>query len=416
MRILIPIVLGLSFSVVGCTEPPKKDSKADKQDEGKAEAKKNGASDSALGPIPDGPVAIVDGEEISRDAFLAVYDLKLQKYRDRDRKIPRSADRRYRKSITERLIYQKVLEKEAAAAGVAYDEAALKEREDNQKKGIKDWEKHLRRRGESEDSLRAMYIAELREKAILDKLGKLTVTQAEIDEEYEKVKPNYKQDKERIKASHILISVGPKERPAPGEKPPEPSEEEKKKWEAEALERANEVYELAKAEGADFTQLAKDHSDGPSARKGGDLGIFHAERMVKEFSDAAFKLKVGEVSKPVKTKFGFHVIRVSGKYPPGDLPKEALGDQIQERLEARKLHQGKRDMKTELLEKYKVQNKMADHLGPDPKRRRPKGKKPVQKGGTKVAPGAPDPATQGVAPAGGEKTATGDEKAAPAKK
>jgi peptidyl-prolyl cis-trans isomerase C len=394
MRRLIPIVLGLTFAVSGCTEPPKKERKLDKEELEKIESS-SGNSDSALGPIPDGPVATIDGEPISRDAFMAIYDLKLQKYRDRDRKIPRSADRRYRKSITERLIYQKVLEKEAAAQGVEYDEAALKEREENQKKGIKDWEKHLRRRGESEESLRQMYISELREKGLLEKAGKLTVTDEEIDEEYEKVKPNYKQDQERVKASHILIAVGPKVRPAPGEKPPEPTDEEKKKWEEEALARANEVYELAKAEGADFTALAKEHSDGPSARKGGDLGIFHAERMVKEFSDAAFKLKVGDVSKPVKTKFGFHIIKVFGKYPPGDLPKEALADQIKERLEARKLHQGKRDLKAELLEKYKVENKMEAHLGPDPRKRRrnKKGGKPKGPGPSKPAKaGAPDPA------------------------
>jgi peptidyl-prolyl cis-trans isomerase C len=408
MRRLLPIVLGFSFSISGCTEPPKKERKLDKEELEKIESSSD-ASDSALGPIPDGPIAIVDGEPISRDTFMGIYDLKLQKYRDRDRKIPRSADRRYRKSITERLIYQAVLAKEAAAQGVAYDEAALAEREDNQKKGIKDWDKHLRRRGESEASLREMYIAELREKALLEKAGKLTVTDAEIDEEYEKVKPNYKQDQERVKASHILISVGPKERPAPGEKPPEPTDEEKKAWEDEALARANEVYELAKADGADFTALAIEHSDGPSARKGGDLGIFHAERMVKEFSDAAFKLKVGQVSKPVKTKFGFHIIKVFGKYPPGDLPKEALTDQIKERLEARKLHQGKRDLKTELLEKYKVENKMEANLGPDPKRRKGGNKGKGAKGGkgpapTKPAgePGAAKPAADGKAPAPAE--------------
>jgi peptidyl-prolyl cis-trans isomerase C len=374
MRRSLPLFMLLAAALAGCTEPPKKERKLEDGELEKIES--SDASDSALGPIPDGPVAIVGGEEIGRDAFMAIYDLKLQKYRDRDRKIPRSADRRYRKSITERLIYQRVLDKEAAALGVVYDEAELREREENQKKGIKDWDKHLRRRGESEASLREMYIAELREKAILEKLGKLAVTPAEIDEEYEKVKPNYKQDKERIKASHILIPVGPAERPAPGEAAPEPTEQQKKEWEAAAKAKADEVYALVSKPGADFNAIAAQYSEGPSARKGGDLGIFHAERMVPEFSDAAFKLGVGEISKPVKTKFGFHVIRVEGKFPPGDLPKEALADQIHERLEARKLHQGKRELKDQLLEKYKVVDKMAEHLGPDPRRERPgKGKR-----------------------------------------
>jgi peptidyl-prolyl cis-trans isomerase C len=401
-------VASLAVLTFACTEPPKKERKLEKEELEKIQEGGDSSADSALGAIPDGPVAMVDGEEVTRDQFMAIYDLKLQKYRDRDRKIPRSADRRYRKSITERLIYQRVLDKEGSALGVQHDEAALKEREDNQRKGIKDWEKHLRRRGESEESLRSMYIAELREKSILGQMGKLSVTDEEVDEEYEKVKPNYKQDKERVKASHVLISVGPKERPAPGEKPPEPTEEEKKAWEADALKRANEVFDLANAEGADFAALAREHSDGPSARKGGDLGIFHAERMVKEFSDAAFKLKVNEVSKPVKTKFGFHVIKVSGKYPPGDLPKEALFDQIKERLEARKLHQGKRELKDQLLEKYKVVNKMADHLGPDPKRRRPSRKDRPKDEKAAAKKGAPDPAVDGSAEPKGEGKPKGE--------
>jgi parvulin-like peptidyl-prolyl isomerase len=161
------------------------------------------------------------------------------------------------------------------------------------------------------------------------------------------------------------------------------------------LAKADEIFEEANKEGVDFAERAKEKSDGPSARKGGDLGIFTHDRMVSEFSDAAFALKEGEISKPVKTKFGFHIIKVFGKYPPGDLPKEALADQIKERLEARKLHQGKRDLKAELLEKYKVENKMEAHLGPDPRKRRrnKKGGKPKGPGPSKPAKaGAPDPA------------------------
>jgi peptidyl-prolyl cis-trans isomerase C len=392
----MPFVLTSSLAALSCTDAPKKETKVDKEELEKIASASDGSSDSPLGPIPDGAIAIVDGEEIGRDAFMAIYDLKLQKYRDRDRQIPRSADRRYRKSITERLIYQKVLEKEATALGVEYDAAALAEREESQKKGIKDWDKHLRRRGESEESLRQMYVAELREQKILEKLGKLAVTGSEIDEEYEKVKPNYKQDKERVRAAHILVSVGPAERPAPGEAAPEPTEEQKKTWEEEALKKANEIHAQASQPGADFTALANAHSEGPSARKGGDLGIFHAERMVKEFSDVAFKLKVGEVSKPVKTKFGYHIIKVTGKYPPGDLPKEALYDQIKERLEARKLHQGKRELKDGLLAKYKVVDKMAEHLGPEPERPRPKKREEAK------AEGETPPASAGApAPAGG---------------
>lgn len=65
--------------------------------------------------------------------------------------------------------------------------------------------------------------------------------------------------------------------------------------------------------GADFAQLAKEKSKGPSGSTGGDLGYFGPEAMVPEFSDAAFKLEKGGVSGPVKTQFGWHVIKLEDK-------------------------------------------------------------------------------------------------------
>jgi hypothetical protein len=135
----------------------------------------------------------------------------------------------------------------------------------------------------------------------------------------------------------------------------------------EAMAKADELYQKATAPGADFDKLAKENSIGPSADKGGDLGVFTKDRMVEEFSNVAFKLKPGEISKPVETKFGIHIIKLIAKFPPGDLPKEALVEQIRERLGQRKLHQGRRDLKEELMARYKVENKMEEALGPDPR-------------------------------------------------
>ena len=71
---------------------------------------------------------------------------------------------------------------------------------------------------------------------------------------------------------------------------------------------ANEIHEDI-ADGADFAKIAQMKSLCPSGKKGGDLGSFGHGQMVREFEKAAFVLQKGQVSQPVKTEFGWHIIK-----------------------------------------------------------------------------------------------------------
>jgi len=112
----------------------------------------------------------------------------------------------------------------------------------------------------------------------------------------------HKSEYEAIHARHILIRAKGSPLPAqPGKK--ELTEEE-------ALAKAQEIHKKLVA-GEDFASLAKTESDDArSAAKGGDLGSFKRDQMVPAFAQAAFGLAVGQVSEPVKTQFGYHLIKV----------------------------------------------------------------------------------------------------------
>jgi peptidyl-prolyl cis-trans isomerase C len=102
---------------------------------------------------------------------------------------------------------------------------------------------------------------------------------------------------EKVRASHILIRVNPADDD-----------------EARAQKRAGVEELLEKARGgANFAQLAVQHSECPSKSRGGDLDFFAREQMVEEFSTAAFALDVGEISDIVETQFGYHIIKVTDR-------------------------------------------------------------------------------------------------------
>jgi parvulin-like peptidyl-prolyl isomerase len=134
------------------------------------------------------------------------------------------------------------------------------------------------------------------QKSVEEKSG---ITDEKLKAHYEANKSDY-QEGESVTASHILVKTEP---------------------EAKAL-----LEELKG--GKDFAELAKEKSTGPSAPQGGSLGSFGRGRMVPDFEKVAFALKAGEVSDPVKTRFGWHVIKVTehteGKQQDFEQAKEEI--------------------------------------------------------------------------------------------
>lgn len=137
-------------------------------------------------------------------------------------------------------------------------------------------------------------------RAMFDDLQKsIKVDDAAVQAYYDAHKNEY----ESVKARHILIRV--KGAPMPGaEGKPELTDEQ-------ALAKANDLYKKLTA-GGDFAAIAKAESDDTgSAAQGGDLGEFRHGMMVPPFEQAAFAQKVGEIGKPVKSPFGYHIIEVT---------------------------------------------------------------------------------------------------------
>ncbi len=100
----------------------------------------------------------------------------------------------------------------------------------------------------------------------------------------------------------------------------------------ETEEKARQVLADIRG-GADFAEAAKAHSTGPSGPRGGDLGFFQAGQMVPEFSEAAFALQPGEVSDPVQTQFGWHLIKVEERRVAQAPAFEEVADELRNEVQ-----------------------------------------------------------------------------------
>lgn len=144
----------------------------------------------------------------------------------------------------------------------------------------------------------------------------LPVDDAELEAYYQDHLDEFVEE-EQARAAHILIRVAP---------------DADVDTQAEAELRAQGVAKIARA-GGDFAVLAEKHSDDPGSKdKGGDLGWFGRGRMVPEFDEAVFNAKPGDIVGPVRSQYGYHIIKVDGFRPERQLPFEDVVEQVRFRV------------------------------------------------------------------------------------
>jgi peptidyl-prolyl cis-trans isomerase SurA len=146
--------------------------------------------------------------------------------------------------------------------------------------------------------------------------SKVKISDEDLKAEYAKMSRDESLDAE-VHARHLLVQVAPKA-----------SSEQVEAARVKAVALMNE----AKKPGVNFAELAKKKSEGPSASDGGDLGFFRRGVMVAEFEKAAFGLPVGGISEPIRTKFGWHVVKVEERRAVAARPFDEVKEQLRDKL------------------------------------------------------------------------------------
>jgi len=276
-------------------------------------------------------VARVNGQPIYKEALAAYTQADLKKYRKYGAKgkgtpelIKRLEQRALVKVIDEELIAQESQHLKVEDIEKKVDEGINKLKDKYRTE--ENFKSYLASKKRTEDDLRAtlkknIYIDKyLEEKGIRNPV----IPEEEIRAYYEETKENYRR-KEYIKASHIVILV---DENAPQEKQDEAHRKAEKIW--------KEIMDSK-----DFAGLARKYSEDGKAPGGGDLGYIEKGFMPPEFDAVAFSMKKDEISEVVRTKFGFHIIKVFDKKPAGIAPlsevKDFITKYLQKELSRKKL-------------------------------------------------------------------------------
>ncbi|MCF8062343.1 MAG: peptidylprolyl isomerase [Deltaproteobacteria bacterium] len=305
------------------------------------------AQEGAPSPEED-VIAVVNGETISKgqvDRELSGYQQKMM--REGKSLTPESLVG-VREQIIESLVDRALLHQASVKEGVSVSAEDVQEEWNKIRERFTSEEAFqtaLKRMGMTEQDVREeIERGEAVQKFIRQRFGK----SAEISEEEARTfydsHPEAFVRPEQVHARHILIRPDPEGGEA---------------TDKDAVKKLQEIRKEAES-GEDFAELAKEHSQGPSSERGGDLGYFPRGKMAKPFEDAAFALKPGDMSDVVKTRFGYHLIKLEDRKPEGTVPFEEVQDAVQNYLGTEAVKEAVQSYVKQLRQEAVIQRPEAD--------------------------------------------------------
>ncbi len=301
-----------------------------------------GAQDGEPVVLPD-PVATVNGEPIPRAEVERVTIALLGANGRTPEELTNAEKKRVYRAVVEGMVTDKLVAKQAA--GIKVPDAEVEKRFEELKAQVPldQIEGELKRTGQTMAQLKGNIRASIQqEQWMTGKIGGegIKASDAEV-EAYFKEHPEEFQEPETVRASHILLRVNTDATPEIAA--------EKEKLAQSLLERMKK--------GETFADLAKSFSDDPESKeKGGDLGFFSRDRIVPEMADAAFLLKNGETSSaPVRSPFGWHLLKVTDRKAAHPVTLAEARDQIRAYLEANKKREAASKLIADLHQSAKIQ-------------------------------------------------------------